>query len=97
MTPEGRILAFAKREAKRLGLRFVRLAQMPGVEAGWPDSFVLGEGGKVLWLELKAPGKPLRPLQSHRRKEIEDRGGLYAKGDSEDSVRQAMKGLKGAV
>lgn len=89
MTPEGRILTHTKRECKRLGLRFVRLSFGPGNERGWPDVIVLGpEGvhGEVMWLETKAPGKDLEPLQAYRRDEIRARGGTWAKPDTKEDV-----------
>lgn len=89
MTPEGKILAHTKKECKRLALRFVRISFGPGGEAGWPDVIVIGpEGadGQVLWLETKSLGKPLRPLQAHRRDEIRARGGNWAKPDTKEDV-----------
>jgi hypothetical protein len=90
MTPEGKILAHAKKECKRLGLRMVRMSFGPGNETGWPDTLILGPegsgGGLTMWLETKAPGKDLRPIQAFRFQEITDRGGMPRKADSEVDV-----------
>lgn len=32
---------------------------------GWPDRLLLAPNGKALFLEFKAPGLTLRPLQAH--------------------------------
>ena len=37
---------------------------------GVPDRLVLFHGGRVAFVELKAPGKSLRPLQQKRVKQI---------------------------
>lgn len=41
----------------------------PGL-VGVPDRVVALPGGAVLWVELKAPGKELRPTQERRRDEL---------------------------
>jgi len=43
---------------------------------GWPD-LQLMKDGKMLFIEVKQPGKHLRPLQEHRKKEIEKMGFKY--------------------
>lgn len=42
--------------------------------AGAPDRIVLLPGGLVVFVELKAPGKKLRPLQRKRADELETLG-----------------------
>lgn len=44
----------------------------PG-NAGVPDRVVL-LNGKAYFIELKAPGQKLRPLQEYRRKQLEELG-----------------------
>jgi len=44
----------------------------PG-NAGVPDRVVLVDG-KAYFVELKAPGQKLRPLQEYRRKQLEELG-----------------------
>ena len=41
---------------------------------GVPDRLVLLLGGKCAFVELKAPGKQMRPLQRKRRQQLEDLG-----------------------
>lgn len=41
---------------------------------GVPDRLVLLPGGKVAFIELKAPGKTLRPLQVRRKRQLEALG-----------------------
>ena len=45
----------------------------PGFDGG-PDRLVLLPGGKVAFIELKAPGKTLRPLQVRRKRQLEALG-----------------------
>ncbi|GLC79304.1 VRR-NUC domain-containing protein [Lacrimispora brassicae] len=45
----------------------------PGL-AGVPDRLLLLPGGKCAFVELKAPGKRLRPLQAKRKKQLEGLG-----------------------
>jgi hypothetical protein len=41
---------------------------------GVPDRIIIGPTGKVLFLELKAPGKKPTPLQSHVIAQLRDNG-----------------------
>ena len=45
----------------------------PGLD-GVPDRLVLLPGGKIAFIELKAPGKKLRPLQVRRKRQLEALG-----------------------
>ena len=45
----------------------------PGFD-GMPDRLVLLPGGKIAFIELKAPGKTLRPLQVRRKRQLEALG-----------------------
>jgi hypothetical protein len=45
----------------------------PGM-AGVPDRLVLFPRGRIYFVELKAPGKKLRPLQIKRKKQLESLG-----------------------
>lgn len=47
----------------------------PGLD-GVPDRLVLLPGGKMAFIELKAPDKKLRPLQVRRKKQLESLGFL---------------------
>ena len=45
----------------------------PGLD-GVPDRLVLLPGGKMAFIELKAPDKALRPLQVRRKSQLESLG-----------------------
>ncbi len=45
----------------------------PGLD-GVPDRLVLLPGGRIAFIELKAQGKTLRPLQVRRKKQLEALG-----------------------
>ena len=47
----------------------------PGLD-GVPDRLVLLPGGKLAFIELKAPGKELWPLQVRRKRQLEALGFL---------------------
>ena len=47
----------------------------PGLD-GVPDRLVLLPGGKMAFIELKAPGKELRSLQVRRKRQLEALGFL---------------------
>ena len=47
------------------------------VSPGWdgvPDRLILSPGGKAAFVEVKAPGEKLRPLQQKRKKQLEALG-----------------------
>lgn len=69
---EKQIEARLKREVKKVGGLALKFAS-PG-NAGVPDRIVLLPYGKVVFVELKAPGKKLRPLQIKRKEQLEDLG-----------------------
>jgi len=52
-----------------LALKFVS----PGM-SGVPDRLILMKGGKLSFIELKAPGKKMRPLQRKRKRQLETLG-----------------------
>ena len=55
-------------EAQKRGGMSVKFVS-PGLD-GVPDRLVLLPGGKLAFVELKAPGKKMRPLQIHRAKQL---------------------------
>ncbi len=42
--------------------------------AGMPDRLILIPGGRLAFVEVKAPGKPLRPLQVKRKRQLDALG-----------------------
>ena len=67
-TVEGK-LTNAVRMMDGIAFKFVS----PGFD-GVPDRLVLLPQGKMAFIELKAPGKKLRPLQVRRKNQIEGLG-----------------------
>lgn len=69
---EKRVEEALSRAVKRMGGMAVKFVS-PGLD-GVPDRIVLLPGGKVAFVELKAPGKRLRPLQEKRKRQLEGLG-----------------------
>ena len=63
--------AFRDEVAKRGGLALKFTSQTMN---GLPDRLVLLLGGKAAFVELKAPGKTMRPLQIKRKEQLEALG-----------------------
>lgn len=64
-------------EEQRIERRFKRKVEALGGQAwkitslrGAPDRLVLLPGGRVVFVELKAPGRPLKLLQKKRAQEL---------------------------
>lgn len=55
-------------EVKKRGGLAVKFVS-PGCN-GVPDRLVLFSGGRMAFVELKAPGKTMRPLQQYRAKQL---------------------------
>lgn len=72
MAEERQIEMALQRQAKKRGGRAVKFTS-PGLD-GVPDRLVLMPGGRCAFVELKAPGKKLRPLQEKRRTQLEALG-----------------------
>lgn len=64
----------------------------PGV-SGVPDRFIAFDG-RVVFVEMKAPGKQLRPLQRIRKTELLEQGIEVYKIDSEEGINQLIENLK---
>lgn len=59
-------------EIEKIGGKALKFIS-PGL-SGAPDRIVILPGGKIIFIELKAPGKKLRPLQEYRAKEFRKLG-----------------------
>ena len=59
-------------EAKKRGGLAAKFVS-PGLD-GVPDRITLLPGGRMAFVELKAPGKTLRPLQALRKEQLEGLG-----------------------
>lgn len=71
-------------EAKKRGgfaLKFVS----PGLD-GVPDRLVLFPGGRLAFVELKAPGKKMRPLQVRRAEQLRALGFRVYCVDNKDMI-----------
>ena len=87
---ENKIERYLKKQVELLGglaLKFVS----PGV-SGVPDRIVLLPQGKIIFIELKAPGKKVRPIQEYRIKIIRALGFRVEIIDSTEKVDEFIKG-----
>ena len=91
-------------EEKRIERRLVRMtSQMGGMALkfvspgcdGVPDRLVLLPGGKVGFVELKAPGKKPRPLQVRRISQIRRLGFLVFVVDGTEQITEVLRKIKG--
>lgn len=78
-----------KKEIELIGGKALKFVS-PGV-SGVPDRIVLLPGGKIIFVELKASGKNLSPIQLFKRKEFEKLGLEVKVIDSIDKVLDFIK------
>ncbi len=62
----------------------------PG-KRGVPDRLVLKSGGQAVFVEMKAPGKPLEPLQRKRAEQIRTLGFQVYKIDSSADIKNFIQ------
>lgn len=72
------------REVERIGGMAPKWVS-PG-NRGVPDRLVILPGGRTIYVELKAPGKPMRPMQKRWRRKLEELGHQHYKIDNETDV-----------
>ena len=91
-------------EEKQIELRLVRMtSQMGGMALkfvspgcdGVPDRLVLLPGGKVGFVEVKAPGKKPRPLQVRRISQIRGLGFPVFVVDGMEQIEEVLQKIKG--
>jgi len=91
-------------EEKKIERRLVRMtSQMGGLALkfvspgcdGVPDRLVLLPGGKVGFVELKAPGKKPRPLQVRRISQIRRLGFPVLVVDGTEQITEVLQKIKG--
>lgn len=63
---------------------------------GVPDRLVLLPGGRIAFIELKAPGKTLRPLQVRRKRQLEALGFSVYCIDSPEQIGGILSEIQGA-
>ena len=73
-----------------LALKFIS----PGYD-GVPDRIVLFPGGRIAFVEVKAPGKPLRPLQVRRKRQLELLGFKVYVLDAAEQIDEILKAIGG--
>ena len=83
---ESRIEKRLKNEIEKIGGRALKFVS-PGM-SGVPDRLILLPQGRIVFVELKASGKKLRPIQEYRAKELKSLG---FKVECIDSVEKVMK------
>lgn len=84
-------LVRAVKAAGGLCLKFVS----PGFD-GVPDRLVLLPGGRVCFVEVKAPGKELRPLQARRKQQLETLGFQVFVLDGLEQIGGILNAIQGA-
>jgi len=84
-----------KKQVESLGGWAVKFTS-PGL-AGVPDRIVLFPGGRMTFVEMKAPGQALRPLQQKRKVQLETLGFSVIKIDSKETMDQWLKEVKHEV
>lgn len=66
----------------------------PGYD-GVPDRIVLFPGGRLAFVEVKAPGKILRPLQVRRKRQLELLGFKVYVLDAAEQIDEILKAIGG--
>lgn len=62
---------------------------------GMPDRLVLLPMGRIAFIELKAPGKMMRPLQVRRKRQLEALGFLVYCIDSVEQIDEVLEAVGG--
>lgn len=89
---ESKIEKRLKKEIELIGGKALKFIS-PGMN-GVPDRIVLLPQGRVVFVELKAPGKKLRAIQELRKKQLEKLGFRVEVIDNIDKVLEFVKELK---
>ena len=85
---EKKLVARIKREGG-LCPKFVS----PGSD-GWPDRIVLMPGGRIAFVELKAPQGRLRPIQVQRHAQLRDLGFIVYVVNDADQIPEVLELLR---
>jgi VRR-NUC domain. len=83
-----------KKEIEKIGGKALKFVS-PGM-SGVPDRIVLLPQGKIVFVELKAPGKKLKKMQKYRAKKLQTLGFRVECIDSirgvQDFIKQLIEG-----
>lgn len=90
---ESKIEKRLKKEIELIGGKALKFVS-PGV-SGVPDRIVLLPHGKIVFVELKAPGKKLRAMQEYRAKELRKLGFRVECIDSIDKINWFVSEVRG--
>ncbi|UFH65572.1 VRR-NUC domain-containing protein [Clostridium cadaveris] len=86
---ESKIEKRLKKEIELIGGKALKFVS-PGM-SGVPDRIILLPHGRIVFIELKAPGKKPRPIQIKRIKELKDLGFDVRVIDSIDGVKNFIE------
>ncbi|NDL68739.1 VRR-NUC domain-containing protein [Anaerotalea alkaliphila] len=86
---EQKLVAAVKKRAG-MALKFVS----PGLD-GVPDRIVLLPMGRMAFVELKAPGNKMRPLQVRRKRQLEALGFLVYCVDGVEEIEEVLNEVGG--
>lgn len=89
---ESKIENRLKKEIELIGGKALKFVS-PGI-SGVPDRIVLLPHGRIVFIELKAPGKKPRPIQIKRIKELKDLGFDVRVIDSIDKVKEFINDIE---
>lgn len=82
-----------KKRVESLGCMCLKFVS-PGY-AGVPDRMILAPGGKIIFVELKAPGKKERPRQAYVQRRLRELGFIVISSvDSDDKIDRIVSWLK---
>lgn len=82
---------FVKQVAERLQGKALKWVS-PG-NNGVPDRLVIVPGGRIYFVELKAPGKEPRKLQTYMHKQIREMGCVVLTIDTKEKVDSFIKAV----
>ena len=91
---EKEIESLLYRKAKHMGGMAMKFVS-PGM-SGVPDRIVLFPGGHIAFVELKAPGKHMRPLQLRRKRQLETFGFSVYCIDRPEQIGGVLDEIRGA-
>jgi hypothetical protein len=77
------------REVERIGGKAPKFVS-PG-NNGVNDRLVILPGGRTVYVEMKAPGEPLKPLQEKWKRTLQKLGHTHYKIDSVDDIEKCIR------